>query len=91
MLAECEAVVSVDTDSLKLKKLQEERLALSRKLEIGSGYIAEADLAIENYAMHVKDFTASSLKPLLSPAAEPRSSIVALPCQSQKHWGKFFP
>jgi exonuclease SbcC len=70
MLAECEAVVSVDTDSLKLKNLQEERLALSRKLEIGSGYIAKADLAIENYAMHVKDFTASSLKPLLSPAAE---------------------
>ncbi len=70
MLAECEAVVSVDTDSMKLKQLQEERLALSRKLEIGSGYIAKADLAIENYAMHVKDFTASSLKPLLSPAAE---------------------
>ena len=70
MLAECEAVVSVDADSLKLKKLQEERLALTSKLEIGSGYIAEADLAIENYAMHVKDFTASSLKPLLSPAAE---------------------
>ncbi|WP_122283355.1 AAA family ATPase [Pseudomonas syringae group genomosp. 3] len=70
MLAECEAVVSVDTDSMKLKQFQEERLALSRKLEIGSGYIAKADLAIENYTTHVKDFTASSLKPLLSPAAE---------------------
>lgn len=70
MLAECEAVVSVDTDSMKLKQFQEERLALSRKLEIGLGYIAKADLAIENYTTHVKDFTASSLKPLLSPAAE---------------------
>lgn len=70
MLSECEAVVSVDTDSLRLKELEQERLARSNKLKIGMGYIADADLAIENYAMHVKNFTASSLKPLLSPAAE---------------------
>ncbi len=70
MLSECEAVVSVDADSVRLKELEQERLTLSNKLKIGTGYIADADLAIENYAMHVRDFTASSLKPLLSPAAE---------------------
>lgn len=70
MLDQCEAVVSVDTDSAKLKKLEPELVELTRKLKIGTDYIAEADLAIEQYALHVKDFTASSLKPLLSPAAE---------------------
>lgn len=70
MLDECEAVVSVDTDSAKLKKLEQELVELTSKLKIGTDYIAEADLAIEQYALHVKDFTASSLKPLLSPAAE---------------------
>jgi exonuclease SbcC len=70
MLSECEAVVSSDTVSLKLKKLQEERAMLASKLKTGTDYVAAADLAIENYAAHVKDFTASSLKPLLSPAAE---------------------
>lgn len=70
MLAECEAVVSVDTNSAKLRELVAERIALSSKLEIGTNYIADADRAIEKYATHVKDFTASSLKPLLSPAAE---------------------
>lgn len=70
MLDECEAVVSIDTDSVKLKKLEQELVELSSKLQIGTDYIAEADLAIKQYALHVKDFTASSLKPLLSPAAE---------------------
>lgn len=70
MLDQCEAVVSVDTGSAKLKKLEQELVELTRKLKIGTDYIAEADLAIEQYALHVKDFTASSLKPLLSPAAE---------------------
>lgn len=70
MLDQCEAVVSIDTDSVKLKKLEQELGELTNKLKIGTNYIAEADLAIEQYALHVKDFTASSLKPLLSPAAE---------------------
>lgn len=70
MLDQCEAVVSVDTDSAKLRKLEQELGELTRKLKIGTDYIAEAELAIEQYALHVKDFTASSLKPLLSPAAE---------------------
>lgn len=70
MLDQCKAVVSVDADSAKLKKLEQELLELTSKLRIGTGYIADADLAIEQYALHVKDFTASSLKPLLSPAAE---------------------
>lgn len=70
MLDECEAVVSVDTDSAKLKELEQELFELTSKLKIGTGYIAGADLAIEQYGLHVKDFTASSLKPLLSPAAE---------------------
>jgi exonuclease SbcC len=70
MLTECEAVVNVDTDSAKLRELSAERIVLSSKLDIGTNYIAEADRAIVNYAIHVKDFTASSLKPLLSPAAE---------------------
>ncbi|MDY0936172.1 AAA family ATPase [Pseudomonas viridiflava] len=70
MLDQCEAVVSVDTDSAKLKKLEQELVELSSKLKIGTDYIAKADQAIEQYALHVKDFTASSLKPLLSPAAE---------------------
>ncbi|MEB3438107.1 AAA family ATPase [Pseudomonas sp. A2] len=70
MLDECEAVVSIDTDSAKLKQLEQELLDATTKLNIGTGYIAQADLAIEQYASHVKDFTASSLKPLLSPAAE---------------------
>lgn len=70
MLDECEAVVSVDTDSAKLKGLEQELVELTSKLKIGTDYIAQADLAIEQYALHVKDFTASSLKPLLSPAAE---------------------
>lgn len=70
MLDECKAVVSFDTDSKRLKELELELVELTKKLEIGTGYIAEADLAIEQYALHVKDFTASSLRPLLSPAAE---------------------
>lgn len=70
MLDQCKAVANVDTDSEKLKKLEQELVELTSKLRIGTGYIAEADLAIEQYALHVKDFTASSLKPLLSPAAE---------------------
>lgn len=70
MLDECEAVVSVDNDSARLKVLEQELVELTSKLEVGTGYIAEADLAIEQYALHVKNFTVSSLKPLLSPAAE---------------------
>lgn len=70
MLDECEAVVTIDTDSAKLKKLEQELAELSSKLKVGTGYLAEADLAIEQYALHVNDFTASSLKPLLRPAAE---------------------
>ncbi|CAB1402231.1 hypothetical protein [Pseudomonas fluorescens] len=70
MLDQCEAVVSVDTDSAKLKTLEQGLVELTKKLKIGTDYIAEADLAIEQYALHVKDFTASSLKPLLSPAGE---------------------
>lgn len=70
MLDQCEAVVRVDTDSEKLKKLEQELVELSSKLKIGTDYIVQADLAIEQYALHVRDFTASSLKPLLSPAAE---------------------
>ena len=70
MLDQCEAVVIADTESAKLKKLEQELVKLTSKLKIGTGYIADADLAIEQYASHVKDFTASSLKPLLSPAAE---------------------
>ncbi|HEN8704409.1 MULTISPECIES: hypothetical protein [Pseudomonas] len=59
-----------DTDSAKLKKLEQELVELTSRLRIGTCYIADADLAIEQQAFHVKDFTASSLKPLLSPAAE---------------------
>ncbi|WP_270828595.1 AAA family ATPase [Aeromonas sp. Y318-1] len=70
MLDECEAVVSVDSDSAKLKVLEQELVELTSKLKVGTGYIAEADLAIEQYALHVKNVTVSSLKPLLSPAAE---------------------
>lgn len=70
MLDQCKAVVSVDSDSAKLKKLEQELVELSSKLKIGTNCIAKADKAIERYALHVKDFTASSLKPLLNPAAE---------------------
>ncbi len=70
ILDQCEAVVSVDTDSAKLNKLEQELGELTNKLKIGTDCIAEADLAIDQYALHVKDFTASSLMPLLSPAAE---------------------
>lgn len=70
MLDECEAVVSIDSDSAKLKVLEQELVELTSKLKVGTGYIAEADLAIEQYALHVKNVTVSSLKPLLSPAAE---------------------
>ncbi|MGL5237015.1 MAG: DNA repair ATPase, partial [Plesiomonas shigelloides] len=54
----------------RLKVLEQELVELTSKLKVGTGYIAEADLAIEQYALHVKNFTVSSLKPLLSPAAE---------------------
>jgi exonuclease SbcC len=70
MLDECEAVMSFDIDSAKLMELERGQVELINKLKIGTGYIAKADLAIEQYALHVKDFTASSLRPLLSPAAE---------------------
>ncbi|GAC1039551.1 hypothetical protein thsps117_43090 [Pseudomonas sp. No.117] len=70
MLDECEAVVSADTDSIKLRTLEQELTDLTSKLKIGIDYITKADQAIEQYSLHVKQFTASSLKPLLSPAAE---------------------
>ena len=70
MLNECAAVVSFDGDSSRLKKLEQERDELNRRLKIGTKYIQEAERAIEQYASHVKYLTASSLRPLLSPAAE---------------------
>lgn len=70
MLAECEAVVSIDLDSARLRELKVEKEEFSKKLKAGTGYIAEADRTIENYAQHVKQLTTSSLAPLLSPAAE---------------------
>lgn len=70
MLAECEAVVSIDSDSGRLTKLKLKKEELSKKLEAGKNYIAEADRTIDSYALHVKKLTTSSLAPLLSPAAE---------------------
>ncbi|HHN8406372.1 TPA: AAA family ATPase [Morganella morganii] len=70
MLDKCAAVVSVDADSAKLKNLELELAGLTRKLKIGKDYITSAEHAIEKYSLQVKDFTASSLRPLLSPATE---------------------
>ncbi|NVK41361.1 MAG: AAA family ATPase [Oceanospirillaceae bacterium] len=70
MLAECEAVVAIESDSEQLAKLKYEKDELSKKLEAGRNYITEADRTIDRYTLHVRELTTSSLAPLLGPAAE---------------------
>lgn len=70
LLAECEAIVTIDLDSEHLNKLKREKDELTRKLTAGNGYIMEADRTIEQYSQHVRKLTNSSLAPLLEPAAE---------------------
>jgi exonuclease SbcC len=70
MLAECEAVANIDLNSGQLSKLKLEKEKLSKKLEAGTSYIAEADKTIDSYSKHLKTLTSASLAPLLSPAGE---------------------
>ncbi|WP_394143216.1 AAA family ATPase [Vibrio atypicus] len=70
LLAECEAVVSIDSNSSQLTKLKTEKKELEQKLNSGNRYITEADNTIESYAKHVQQLTSSSLAPLLEPAGE---------------------
>lgn len=70
MLAECEAIAKINSDSESLNKLRLEKAEISKKLEAGNKCIAVADRTIERYAQHVRQLTTSSLAPLLSPAAE---------------------
>ncbi|MFQ6372131.1 AAA family ATPase [Shewanella sp. YIC-542] len=70
MLTECEAVVSIESNSEQLTKLIIEKEELIKKLDAGNRYITAADNTIESYANHVQALTSSSLAPLLEPAGE---------------------
>lgn len=70
LLLEVEAAVSIDADLKSLKSLQDEELVLSRKLDHGTQYVAEADRVIDLYSDHVRQLTSSSLSPILQPAVE---------------------
>lgn len=70
LLAECEAVVNVDTDAKALRRLNEQLATYQSKLDVGSRYIIAADQAIDQYETYVKELTSSSLGTLLGPAGE---------------------
>ncbi|MBF8776279.1 AAA family ATPase [Pseudomonas fulva] len=67
---ECAAIAKIDIDASSLERLQTERKGYQEKLNVGSKYIIEADSAIEQYELHVKELTSASLGVLLSPATE---------------------
>ena len=67
---ECAAIAKIDVDASSLDRLLVERKDYQEKLNVGSKYIIEADSAIEQYELHVKELTSASLGVLLSPATE---------------------
>ncbi|WAB95956.1 AAA family ATPase [Pseudomonas putida] len=67
---ECAAIAKIDVDASSLERLLAERKGYQEKLNVGSKYIIEADSAIEQYELHVKELTSASLGVLLSPATE---------------------
>ncbi|MFA7894845.1 AAA family ATPase [Pseudomonas putida] len=67
---ECAAIAKIDVDASMLERLLVERKDYQEKLNVGSKYIIEADSAIEQYELHVKELTSASLDVLLSPATE---------------------
>jgi len=69
-LRECQAFLTLDSDSEQLIRLKHERATLVTKLETGRNHILTADRAISRYGDHVRDATVSSLAPLLVPATE---------------------
>nr|WP_102385532.1 SMC family ATPase [Vibrio cyclitrophicus]PME27490.1 hypothetical protein BCV41_00930 [Vibrio cyclitrophicus] len=69
-LNECGFLVNIDIDSSQLNKLRTKKEELSKKLEVGTKYISEAEVTIDSYSKYVQKLTSSSLAPLLEPAAE---------------------